>query len=337
MLLQYYKMKGCNVQSRKEIEQICEYYQNGESCKTIANRLNRSSDYVWELLKREGVNTKRGILERIPEEDQVKICEMYQNRVPTQKILDQFPKIKSQNSIIKIVRSKNIPIRKRGNAPRISDERFFEAIDNEKKAYILGLLISDGAVVYPNRKNRNPVWTITLKREDAYILDEIKEAIGIIKKICYERNEAVLSVTSLRMVKDLEKHGVVPRKSFITHFPFEVDKDLWKHVIRGIFDGDGGISNQVCYFYGSHKILSEIQSILVKEIGIKPKKITTRVINGADSFAVSKKSEVVALHNYIYADATIWIKRKREKVEALPHVKCSIADANTVVTDYLKM
>ena len=312
------------------IEQIYKCFENGESCATIARKVNKSHDYVWNLLKKKGYRTQRNIMERLSTEEQAKICEMYKKRIPTSEILKQFPFIKTQNTIIKVVRNNGIEIRRPGAAPRIENEDFFEDINTEQKAYILGLLIADGAVIYPNKKS--PVWTITLNDRDAYLLYDIVHIIGIDKKICHTRNESVLTVTSQKMVDDLKKYGVVPRKSFKSYFPFEVDSIMYPHLIRGIFDGDGGISKNICYFYGCYKMMEDLQEVLFQEIGLRKRTITVRPTNGADSFAFSAQKDLIAFYHYIYDDATIWMKRKKDKFYLLECIKSSITNANTVVT-----
>lgn len=43
------------------------------------------------------------------------------------------------------------------------------------------------------------------------------------------------------MAEALAKYGVVPRKSHITYLPLNIPKEMFSHLIRGIFDGDGSI------------------------------------------------------------------------------------------------
>jgi len=42
------------------------------------------------------------------------------------------------------------------------------------------------------------------------------------------------------MATDLEKFGVVPRKTLLTFLP-SLSPELMPHLIRGIIDGDGSI------------------------------------------------------------------------------------------------
>ena len=53
------------------------------------------------------------------------------------------------------------------------DEEYFLNIDNEEKAYFLGLIMADG---YINKENRTLV--VTLKNEDSYILEQLLKSVG---------------------------------------------------------------------------------------------------------------------------------------------------------------
>lgn len=295
---------------------IYSLYEKGYSCKKISTMVDYSHDHVWQTLKRAGYKTSRNVFELLTDEEIDDICRLYINKIPTSKILEKYPRIKCQNTIIKIVKAKGVKVRKPGVAPIIKAEDFFETINSEEKAYIVGLLIADGSVIFPSRQNRNPCWSITLKDNDKYLLEQIKDIIGTNKKICHSRNESILSVTSLKMVLDLSQYGIVPRKSFKTYYP-SINPVYNRHLIRGIFDGDGCISGNICSFYGTTELLIGIQNILKEEVGIPPGKITIRETNGANSFSFSARDNLKSYYHYIYDNATIYLQRKYDKFKNL--------------------
>lgn len=314
----------------EEKQKIFSLFENGMNANEISRLVPYSHNCIWKTLKKAGYNTARREVEFMSINDKNKIAEMYNNKVPTSKILKLYPYIKCQNTIVKIAREQGCKIRCPGNAVHIENEDFFEVINTEEKAYLLGLLIADGCVVYPKSKTKkNPFWTITLQDNDRYILEWIKKVIGVSNKICHSRNESVLSVFSLKMVNDLSKYGMVPRKSFITYYPDNIPSELDRHFIRGVFDGDGCITNgQVIGFYGNDDLILSIQDKLIESIGIPKNKLTVRKTNGANSFYFSAKKDVYNFYHYIYDDSTIWLQRKREKFELLSFIK----DADIVVT-----
>ncbi len=87
-----------------------------------------------------------------------------------------------------------------------------------------------------------------------------------------EKVEYKLLFVSDKLVNDIEKHGIVERKTFKLKFPFEsMTKDLYSHYIRGYFDGDGSVfytksrdkENEVlCVsLCGTYEFLNEILSL----------------------------------------------------------------------------
>ena len=155
-------------------------------------------------------------------------------------------------TIIKILNKYNI---KRYNRTKLFspqlDEHYFENIDNEEKAYFLGLIVSDGCIYSQNI--RSSMVTITLQDCDKYILERFIKCIKSNKHItsdgrgCFE-----IQILSDIMVNDLRKYGLFENKSLHTIFPKNLPKDLYCHFIRGLIDGDGSISfynrqNRCCH------------------------------------------------------------------------------------------
>jgi hypothetical protein len=98
------------------------------------------------------------------------------------------------------------------------DENFFEIIDSEEKAYWLGFLLADG-------NNTKRTLRFRLKLEDKYILERflksingnipIKEdKVNLNGKIIFSCN---LTISSVKMCKDVEKYGIIPNKTYDNH------------------------------------------------------------------------------------------------------------------------
>ncbi len=111
---------------------------------------------------------------------------------------------------------------------------FFEVIDCAEKAYVLGLLAADGCI------DRT---TFRLFLKDHELVDRAHGMLDtrvVIKSTRYGTRGFV--VGSRRMVADLARHGVVPRKSLTHEWPTTVPPEwLWVYVL-GYFDGDGSIN-----------------------------------------------------------------------------------------------
>ena len=119
------------------------------------------------------------------------------------------------------------------------DELFFEKINNEEKAYWLGFLSGDGAIIGNRVK-------LKLAIKDEAHLKKFKKAVEWTGKDYYHKDTDALEVyfRSLRMVTDLARCHVTSRKTFTAKFP-HLPKSLERHFIRGKFDADGCISKAI--------------------------------------------------------------------------------------------
>ncbi len=154
----------------------------------------------------------------------------------------------------------------KGIRPAACDGSFFASFTPES-CYWGGMLLADGYI----RKDR-PVVDLHLKPEDSGHLEKFKTALR------YEGNISDrITVTSPSLKQDLENNfGVVPQKTPIAVFPRQVPRQLWPHLIRGIFDGDGCLTQPVggvpvVGFEGTTVLLKSVRSALHSELPIKLK------------------------------------------------------------------
>lgn len=125
------------------------------------------------------------------------------------------------------------------------NERFFQSIDSEVKAYTLGLMITDGHITKEMHRAR-----ISLTESDSYILREIAEAMDFEgdllitkpQKNSYQVHDVVnLNLNSTVLCQDLLNLGLATPKTNIVSLP-KIDSELECHLLRGMWDGDGTIS-----------------------------------------------------------------------------------------------
>lgn len=201
------------------------------------------------------------------------------------------------------------------------NESYFENIDSEVKAYLLGILLTDGCVNYSHGQ---PGISLSLQTSDEYILVRLKEELNHSCAISRDkRGCSNMVVHSQKMADDLAKYGVVPRKSLISTLPILDNSGMMRHLIRGIFDGDGSIS---CHwspntgkhmhkvtFCGSRTIVEQIHEYLTNELDLgnrKPYHYETWSMISWNSI-----SDIQKLNHYMYSDATIYLTRKRYKFD----------------------
>lgn len=188
----------------------------------------------------------------------------------------------SRRGISRVLRESNINTRLK-NRYKIHNENYFECIDTEFKAYMLGFIFADGYVGLHND------FCIALAcTDDNYnVLTMFKDEIGITLDIkrCENKNGNkyyVLKFSNEKIVNDLNKLGV--RKDKLQNrnaFP-KISSEMYSHFIRGLFDGDGSISQYVetysqrkrciLQFMGTQFLMEQLQEILSEKCNIKTTK-----------------------------------------------------------------
>lgn len=231
-----------------------------------------------------------------------------------------------------------------------TDHYYFSNIDTEFKAYILGLVYSDGCLIKPSNyggKERAARLSLSVQIRDENVIDAFGMAIkgkpGIIKHSPAQikhghQPQKILNVSSNRLYKDLVNMGCYPNKTVIgIKFP-ELKQELIPHFIRGFFDGDGCItvdfpkSNYVSKITG--KVLTERKPIrgritftntdkvfLEKLASFLP--ISTYYLESKTKniitymLKIERQADVLNTLNFIYKDHTICFSRKIEKMNML--------------------
>ena len=254
----------------------------------------------------------------------------------------------------------HVPIKARPKAN--FNERYFDNIDTETKAYLLGFYWADGYISsspIDETKVKN-AYTIELSiaEKDIEIVELVKKEFQTPRPILYQTcknpsgsisNKARIIVNSKHMWNTLNNYGCTPRKSLTEKFPnVEIfrDKSLVQHFIRGYFDGDGCISyadkehkRPNFQMLGTLEFLTEVltffpkecQNLTIRHNHNNPKEII-RFINTSDDKAIK-------IFNYLYKNATIYLNRKYKRYLALCCSNTTFeqtkngegCDANTVV------
>ena len=203
------------------------------------------------------------------------------------------------------------------------NERYFENIDSEEKAYWLGFIAADGCV-YKNKQSYR--LQINLKGSDIDHLKKFQKAICSDYKITEKKvgkaqsNTCQLKINSTKMCNDLIKNNIIERKSIIFEPPI-LNKNLMNHFIRGYFDGDGwitsykrkdsnGYRNEVGII-GGKKALNYFIDFLPKGFSKYEKYKDDKIIQISGS-SIKTISET---YNYLYENATIFLDRKKNVFE----------------------
>lgn len=235
----------------------------------------------------------------------------------------------SERAISRVLLEANINTRRKNRYTL--DDNFFHSIENEESAYILGLLYADGFVGDEHFNN------VVLGLNDKELVEQVARIIGFTgevrkgKKGGFENSKEsfILNFSSEIMANDLRILGLYPNKSLSLEYLPHIDDSLFRHFIRGYFDGDGSIilSKHTSYYksngktkryeypsytfmlLGTNKFLINISN----QINVNHFRIRDTKTEEIKCLSVNAKCELKYLFNYLYGESTIYLQRKYEK------------------------
>jgi len=298
------------------LSDLVKRYANGEKLSDLEKESGIYRQKIIRALRNSGISLRGS--KSFSEDIEKEIVFQYKNGSKT-KFLSTKYKV-STPCIISIIKRHGLIVRPNNEENRIYfvDELYFDAIDREEKAYILGLLYADGC-----NTGKRVVLGLTGNSEKN-LLDKIgkllyngKFPIGYWEKTKSWR----LTIVNKKFAERLVNLGVVPRKSLILKFPSTniISELLVKHFIRGYFDGDGSIMLQrentrhIISFVGTFDFLSILKGILFKfNIYGNVYKASSPSKKLFD-FRIQDRKSVDTFYHLMYDDATIWLSRKKDK------------------------
>lgn len=210
------------------------------------------------------------------------------------------------------------------------DENYFDVIDCPNKAYILGLLYSDGS----NNPKKSTV-SISLQEEDKELLERVKNEVGSEKPLefldysnkhdygYHYKNQYRLLFFSQHMCQSLIDKGVIPNKSLKTTFPEWLDESLYSHFIRGMYDGDGSVCQQIkndnnhpvlLTITATESFCESLQKICQYKLKLNSSIKDASCHNGITKvFIISGRNVVKIFLDWLYQDADIFLQRKYDR------------------------
>lgn len=229
------------------------------------------------------------------------------------------------------------------------NDDFFETIDTEAKAYWLGFLYADGCVYHINltmalqRRDEDHLKTL-LKDLDAEYSVHRCDSSYVYKGIEKMRYASSIAISSLKLTHDLIKLGCTSRKTLSLTFPTpnQVPSHLLRHFIRGYFDGDGCIwgaknkrAGKSLDFVSSDAFIRALCDRLTADVGMERPHIRPHAATEGISYLSYKSYEGIGMmYRYLYADATVYLSRKKIKMEEV--VNTQRYEANLVEIPVIK-
>lgn len=203
------------------------------------------------------------------------------------------------------------------------NENFFSK-QNPQMAYVLGLLVTDGYLMYKSDGRE----LLALKLIDRDLLEEVRDMMdstyGIYNCGLTDAGNTIYRIEFDRkqLIEDVKKYGVVHHKTLITTFPKLLEKKYHPDFIRGVLDGDGCATwrkdkrrnngyNVEVYFLGTTDLLDGIAAALGSERTPLPYKKIAKL-------RFQSRSEVKLIYDYIYYKADLpCLKRKKKKFDEI--------------------
>lgn len=210
----------------------------------------------------------------------------------------------------------------------ILNENFFDKIDTEEKAYILGFIYGDGY----NSEKKNCIKIRLQISDEELLLKFIKILYPNNDKILYyqKKDEIIKScelvIESKHMSEVLASYGCIQRKSKKLYYPSCVPEELTSHFIRGVFDADGtvyqgtlktgpekGYKKSYFSIIGYIVFIKQIQEKIVKFINLIKNKLIKSHAKDVCSVMYSGDNQTEKILDWIYKDANIYLERKYKK------------------------
>lgn len=224
--------------------------------------------------------------------------------------------------------------------------QYFKEINSYNKAYLLGFIAADGAIVQ-NKNTNTKTLTITIHAKDIAVLELLKSELNSslnIKDINYKSkslqsykldvNHKRFNTSKKEIINDLESYGLTSNKSLtMPNLILNIPKNYKKAFILGYFDGDGcftdskvtrkrkylkkdsSISEYIGEKYNSHisiKGTKEFLQGIVDELQIQSYSIKQMSNQNIYTLIIIKNLDILKFYDcYNYCD--FYLQRKKDK------------------------
>lgn len=222
------------------------------------------------------------------------------------------------------------------------NDSYFNNIDTEAKAYLLGFILADGYLIQEkNIKSKRICLNNSI--DDISIFELFQKEIAPKSKIIksnkqtgvkFRKEQITIRITSFEMFNTLNnKFGIIQNKTNDNNysFPFnQIPVDLYRHFIRGYFDGDGSVSfhenkyNTIffnfSFVFNSENFCKQIANIFKELFKITPmiyyhKGKTANWYSLRFNYNRNRVEKIKLIYDYLYKDSLYFLNRKKVKFD----------------------
>lgn len=220
------------------------------------------------------------------------------------------------------------------------NEHYFDDINSDEKAYILGLFYSDACIT-----NDYLIFGQVACRKE--LVEKVNKALSSTYPVRYnaKRNFYLFRIKNKMLTTRLKELGCVEKKSLILKFSIKIVPEQFMHsFIRGYFDGDGCIwegkrkimtvkdlsrkegkrdriiHNVKFTITGNTSFISELQNYLIKQLSFNKNKLNFSKAKDTKHICTleySGRKQILAFYNYLYKDCSICEQNKKDKFEKI--------------------
>jgi len=195
-------------------------------------------------------------------------------------------------------------------------------------SYVLGFAATDGCVHDRKDVKKGSCLKFGIQERDVELLESIKHVLGIDNNIRYYHKTkcAMLEIYHPEIVTFLKKYNITSKKSLTLEFPTKLDKKLYSHFMRGVWDGDGSVStsDDKGYLHQDVELVSASSMFLMRcanvlmdnNIGYSFSYDNKRSQNILYRMRI-RRGSFQSFYDYLYKDANIYLPRKKEKFEEI--------------------
>lgn len=293
-----------------------ERYLNGETARNIWNDYKDicSESTVERKIREMGISRGKGVIFSIEKNKENIIQDFLTGKYYCYELAKKYNC--NEHTIYGILKKANIAVQTGKRSSCI--ENYFEEINTPNKAYLLGFITADGAII--GKYNSN--CAIEVHEKDIGLIEFAKQEINPEATITECKNDKKsnyrINFSSKQLCNDLSKYGIVPNKSkIIEKLPIElIPENLINYYFRGLIDGDGCIhkNGAISIYSGSYKFIENVQTYLVEKLEVSK----LSIYHGTTWFiSWNKRSDRQKFFDFLYKnclDNTYYYERKYQRL-----------------------